>query len=212
MGLFDSIGNIISTSMANRANRENVQSQNDVNAQLARERNDLEVKLWREQAEYNSPKAQMSRLQEAGLNPMLAYGSLADAKMGPAPDMVVPRMEAPHAEAARMSGDTNPVAEYTQMKNDMALNAIRRAEVRKVQAEAVSAEARAKYDMYETDMYVGSGAVKSDNSILKGIMRAGDMVYKSGQYWGTKALELNKSVSDSLWNTGRWIMEKATRR
>lgn len=32
-------------------------------------------KAWRRQAEYNSPKNQMARLKEAGLNPNLVYGS-----------------------------------------------------------------------------------------------------------------------------------------
>lgn len=36
---------------------------------------------WQMQADYNSPKAQMQRLREAGLNPNLVYGNGADAQM-----------------------------------------------------------------------------------------------------------------------------------
>lgn len=36
---------------------------------------------WKQQADYNSPAAQMGRLKEAGLNPNLVYGNGADAQM-----------------------------------------------------------------------------------------------------------------------------------
>lgn len=37
--------------------------------------NDTNIKLWKMQANYNSPVNQMARLKEAGLNPNLIYGS-----------------------------------------------------------------------------------------------------------------------------------------
>lgn len=40
---------------------------------------------WEKQMEYNSPKSQMDRLKEAGLNPNLVYGNGADATIGPPP-------------------------------------------------------------------------------------------------------------------------------
>lgn len=47
------------------------------------------VKLWKMQAEYNSPEQQMARLKAAGLNPHLVYGqgaSGASGSMSTAPD------------------------------------------------------------------------------------------------------------------------------
>lgn len=40
---------------------------------------------WQKQMDYNSPKSQMDRLQQAGLNPNLVYGQGADATIGPPP-------------------------------------------------------------------------------------------------------------------------------
>ncbi len=37
---------------------------------------------WQRTTDYNSPEQQMQRLKEAGLNPKLAYGTLADSKAG----------------------------------------------------------------------------------------------------------------------------------
>ena len=42
---------------------------------LAKYQYDLNMQGWREMIEYNSPKNQMARYQEAGLNPNLIYGS-----------------------------------------------------------------------------------------------------------------------------------------
>lgn len=42
---------------------------------LAKYQYDLNMQGWREMNEYNSPKNQMARYQEAGLNPNLIYGS-----------------------------------------------------------------------------------------------------------------------------------------
>lgn len=62
------VGNIVSTAMTNRANRE-----------MQREANEQNERLWREQMEYNSPASQMARFKQAGLNPNLAYGDNGNA-------------------------------------------------------------------------------------------------------------------------------------
>lgn len=48
--------------------------QNRANKKLAQYSFNKNVEMWRMQNEYNAPKAQMKRLQEAGLNPNLIYG------------------------------------------------------------------------------------------------------------------------------------------
>lgn len=47
--------------------------------------NDTNVNLWREQARYNTPKNQMKRLKEAGLNPYLYANGLSGGEMSNAP-------------------------------------------------------------------------------------------------------------------------------
>lgn len=48
--------------------------QHEYNMELARYQTEANERYQREQNEYNSPKNQMSRFQEAGLNPNLIYG------------------------------------------------------------------------------------------------------------------------------------------
>lgn len=50
----------------NRANNQNLQAVRETNAQ--------NMKIYKDSLEYNRPVQQMSRLKEAGLNPMLMYG------------------------------------------------------------------------------------------------------------------------------------------
>lgn len=56
-------GNMLGPSEERMANRQYVQQKRDA------------IAFWNMQNEYNSPVAQMQRLKEAGLNPMLVYGS-----------------------------------------------------------------------------------------------------------------------------------------
>ena len=60
---------------------------------LASQQNQYNIDMWKMQAEYNSPQAQMQRFQEAGLNPNLIYGQGNNGNMSQPPQMVTP--EAP---------------------------------------------------------------------------------------------------------------------
>lgn len=67
--------NLISQSFANRANRRWATRQADKARAWA-------LQDWEMTNEYNSPRAQMERLKEAGLNPNLVYGNGATATGG----------------------------------------------------------------------------------------------------------------------------------
>ncbi len=58
---------------------------------LAEQQNQYNIDMWKMQADYNSPQAQMQRFQEAGLNPNLIYGQGNNGNMSQAPQMVTPR-------------------------------------------------------------------------------------------------------------------------
>lgn len=64
-------GNILSTWMANRANR-----------QLAQYSYEQQRQMIQEQNEYNSPINQMARYREAGLNPNLLFGQISEGNQG----------------------------------------------------------------------------------------------------------------------------------
>ena len=95
MGIFDGIGNVVSslvsgifgatTSSADRkatnanidkqlaAQRAENQRARDYNLNLAKLQNQWNLEQWQRENEYNTPFAQMQRLQAAGLNPDLMY-------------------------------------------------------------------------------------------------------------------------------------------
>lgn len=60
---------------------------NYANAKAQQEANEANVRLWRMQAEYNKPKNQMARYQEAGLNPNLIYSQGNPGNMTSSPTM-----------------------------------------------------------------------------------------------------------------------------
>lgn len=97
-GALSTGGNIISTLLANKANRS-----------LAEYSYDQQKQMIREQNEYNSPKSQMERYLEAGLNPNLIYGdgsSMSGNQQGiakyEAPTMLAPRLS-PSEDLARFA-------------------------------------------------------------------------------------------------------------
>ena len=63
----------------NKKNKELMQMQNQFNAQEAQKNRDFQVDMFNRTNEYNSPKAQMQRFMEAGLNPDLMYGNGASS-------------------------------------------------------------------------------------------------------------------------------------
>ena len=75
-------GNILSTWMANRANR-----------QLAQYSYEQQRQMIQEQNEYNSPINQIARYREAGLNPNLLFGQISEGNQGE-----IAKYNSPHIE------------------------------------------------------------------------------------------------------------------
>lgn len=72
------LGNVLNASSNKKINREN---QNFAREMYNRQREDA-LADYQMQNEYDSPKMQMARLRDAGLNPNLVYGHGADAQGG----------------------------------------------------------------------------------------------------------------------------------
>lgn len=62
-----------------------------LNKRLAAIQNQYNIDMWKMQADYNSPQAQMQRFKEAGLNPNLIYGQGSNGNMTSAPEQVTPQ-------------------------------------------------------------------------------------------------------------------------
>jgi len=58
---------------------------NNAAQKQAKEQNELNMQNWLKQQEYNSPKNQMNRFSEAGLNPQLIYGQGTPGNAASAP-------------------------------------------------------------------------------------------------------------------------------
>lgn len=76
--LISGVSNLVSSSQ----NASSVRETNAANFKLAEYQNAKAVENWRMQNEYNSPTQQMQRLQDAGLNPNLIYGSGTNGATG----------------------------------------------------------------------------------------------------------------------------------
>lgn len=89
-------------------NSSNTSRTNEMNLQIAREGFQHDVDMWNANNEYNTPKNQMARLQDAGLNPNLVYGN-GDVVGNTSSQ--TPSFHAPHLSAYQgWSGDLDRAA------------------------------------------------------------------------------------------------------
>lgn len=88
-GLLGAASNVIGGLLDFGANKQ----ANKQAKELAKYQYDLNMQAWREQTDYNKPINQVARLQEAGLNPQLAYGNGTQAgNATPAPGYQAPTL------------------------------------------------------------------------------------------------------------------------
>lgn len=71
------LNNFLNNKSTKKANEANMAFQREM---YERQRSDA-LADWQKEADYNAPRQQMARLQDAGLNPNLVYGHGADATM-----------------------------------------------------------------------------------------------------------------------------------
>lgn len=103
------------------------------NKKLAEQQNEYNLQMWNLQNEYNSPAAQMKRLEDAGLNTALMYGQGSTGNAAHAPEMVTP-------QAPRIDRDLVELSKAFNIEG-----------LRKVVAERKSAEAKARIDETAAD-------------------------------------------------------------
>jgi len=102
-GLANAVTSIINTNKTNKANK-----------QLAEYQYSKDLEMWNRLNAYNDPKAQMLRYQEAGLNPMLIYGT-GTASAGNA--TTLPKYSAPTQNYSYEAPNVmSSLGQYTDMK------------------------------------------------------------------------------------------------
>lgn len=98
-GASDLVGSLLSHVNQNKVikvQQQENQLNRNFNAQQALLNREFQEKMFDKQNDYNNPKAVISRMQAAGLNPALAYGGFADSASSPS------------GSAASASGSVNP--------------------------------------------------------------------------------------------------------
>jgi len=135
-------GTLIATGVAAAGNAANMISQGNMNKKtrawnemMYEKQKSDNMKLWDLQNTYNSPTSQMSRLQEAGLNPNLVYGSGGGSFTSPTPKSADVQSWSPQA----VKVDTGSML---SAYNDFRL---RDAQIKNVEADTVKKIQEAEY-------------------------------------------------------------------
>lgn len=114
--------------------------------QLNQEAYDRDLEFWNIQNAYNSPDQQVRRLKEAGLNPHLVYGGSAGSVAGNSSQGVSANAgSAPAVDYTGTPGGLNPLnslAQFQAIRTQSAAIDKTKAEVLKVQADALNSAAR----------------------------------------------------------------------
>lgn len=135
------IGSLFGASSDRAAQAKENEKNRQFNAEQAQLSRDYNTEMWNKTNEYNSPKAMMERLMSAGLNPMLAYGSLdgGSASMQSSPGASM---------GATPSGSNfaGAFANAGQLSMQSAQTSLIQAQTRKTEAEAETQEIDNKYE------------------------------------------------------------------
>lgn len=180
-----SIGNYFST-----------QKTNQTNVKLQREAQQYATDMWNKQNEYNTPEANMKRLEAAGLNPNLAYGQVAESRAAN-PTTVSPA----HLEAPKIDGSA--LSAYQQVKNMQTLNARQNIDLETARANAIKSASDAEFSVYENEKLKGRGATKYDSVYSK---TAKDAVDTLGDYLGGVVKRTNEAAKAAV--TAPWRLLK----
>lgn len=152
-----------------KQNKQLVELQAQKQSQLNQESYLRNLEQWNRENEYNSPVAQMARLQEAGLNPNLIYGSTDGGTASHSPQLEpasVGRPDAPDygAVASQMF---QGLLSGSQLANNFAQADYTRALAKKANAEA---ERLSYFNKYADSLYgsnAGSAALKNATESIR---------------------------------------------
>lgn len=179
--LTSGILNYYSQKETNKANREL--------AELAYQQN---VEQWERENLYNHPSAQISRLEEAGLNPNLVYGNGSAVQTSAhSPQMSYPQMQAPQLNIGRQgfSASKNALVDSQQQVNDAQVQAFHAKAIESI-ANANNLDARTKRQII-ANLYADSREAKE----LKLLDQQISNFDEQWKLWASQE-ELNTSIKD----------------
>lgn len=155
---------------------------NSANKELMKYQYDLALEQWNRENEYNKPINQMSRLQEAGLNPNLVYGDGTVANTAASS----PQPKAPRLEAYTNFGDLGVSAAINALQNAQRIdkeNKVADSQIASNNAIANNQNAQALNHLDTHDV--------NGNEIVKQSMR--DKILRDNE---KSFIDLSKSVQD----------------
>lgn len=88
------LGSIFGSKRSASAGLEQVRLQNEGNMKLAQYQYEKNLEQWQRENNYNTPKSQMQRLADAGLNPMLMYSQGSTGQAASSPQYEAPKLSA----------------------------------------------------------------------------------------------------------------------
>lgn len=118
-GLASGLFNVLSQSMANKANMQAVRENNALQRYLAEYQWSKDLEMWDLQNQYNSPASQMARFKEAGLNPNLIYSQGNAGNASSMPSYQSPTTQAVTRNAVRLgqlNGVLDILGKYQSLK------------------------------------------------------------------------------------------------
>lgn len=86
--------NLIGSAFGNSAAKKQIRLQNEGNMKLAQYQYEKNLEQWHRENAYNSPRSQMQRFADAGLNPMLMYGQGSSGQAASSPQLEMPKLAA----------------------------------------------------------------------------------------------------------------------
>ena len=168
------IGGAIRARKARKLAREMQQKQFDWQREENERAFQRNLQMWNQQNAYNSPAAQMKRLEDAGLNPNLAYGNLASGQAGSPP-----QLEAANVPQLSEAAYSNPFDSISQM----GANLYKQHLVQMAQTASLLAQSRKTEEEYNK--------LRIENSLLPTKMKA-----EIGKL--LSSTELNKETKNNL--------------
>ena len=143
--LIGGVAGSIGQASANRANLQITRENNEANQQLAQKQNQWNIDQWNRENEYNSASAQVQRLQKAGLNPYFNEVTAGSASSVQSANLANQQAAGPMGNVGEPLGRGLAAAGQSIFDSIMTQQ-LTSAQVKKANAEAVSAEAKANLD------------------------------------------------------------------
>lgn len=206
-----SSGIMVGTNIANNVVQKRMAETNfERNKEMAEYQWNKELEMWNRQNEYNSPKAQMQRYIDAGLNPNLVAGQGSSGNATTIPRYQAPEYKRNYIPLELPQLDVIGQYQNMQMRNEQIENLKQDRENKKTVNsinlwKAIMAEVKANLDKEwsyseRAQKYQGAGAqiYKTDEErLLKGLQRK-ILTTDFEKFWtARKASELLKSQADA---------------